>query len=146
MRVAARRRLAESTLLVVAAVGLVVITLGSIAIVLVEAPSPEANIRTGSDAVWWALVTIATVGYGDRYPVTDAGRIIGVVMIILGVSIFSVLTSFIASVFIKRSTPNDRGEADNELAALRAEVAALRHRLERDTDNQLEHGSDGSDG
>ena len=101
-RLAARQRLAESTLLAVVLVVLVVISLGSIAIVLVEAPVETANIKTGEDAVWWSIVTVATVGYGDRFPVTTVGRLIGTTMIVMGVSLFSVFTSYVATQFMAR--------------------------------------------
>ena len=81
-RLAARQRLAESTLLTVVLVVLVVVTVGSILIVLIEAPVETANIKTGEDAVWWAIVIVATVGYGDKFPVTPVGRLIGTAMII----------------------------------------------------------------
>jgi hypothetical protein len=102
----ARRRLAESTLFVVASLVLLVVTYGALAISLIEPSAAGANIQTGSDAVWYVIVTIATVGYGDRYPVTNQGRIVGVVLIVMGVSAFSVLTSYIATRFLARS----RGE------------------------------------
>jgi hypothetical protein len=68
----------------------------------IEKPAPNGNILTGEDAVWWSIVTIATVAYGDRYPTTPEGRLIGPLMIIVGVSLFSVLTSFIATTFVAR--------------------------------------------
>ena len=99
----ARRRLAESTLFVVASLVLIVVTFGALAISLIEPPATGANILTGSDAVWYVIVTIATVGYGDRYPVTNQGRIVGIILIVMGVSAFSVLTSYIATRFLPRS-------------------------------------------
>ncbi len=144
-RMAARQRLAESTLLTVVLVVLLVVTVGSILIVLSEEPVAEANIKSGADAVWWAIVTVATVGYGDRYPVTPLGRLIGAVMIVMGVSLFSVLTSYIATQFMTRrksagqsdtelvrmqveqSIAEWRRSAEAESAALRQEVAALRY-------------------
>ena len=153
-RQAGRQRLAESTLLAVALIVIVVVTAGSILIVLIEAPVEGANIKSGSDAVWWSIVTVATVGYGDRYPVTDAGRLIGTTMIVMGVSLFSVLTSYIATQFMARrkgSGPSEtellrrdlsqqldglRGQATDENAALRAEVAQLRSMLVQLVDAQ----------
>jgi voltage-gated potassium channel len=121
-RQAARQRLAESTLLAVVLVVILVVTVGSIVIVLIEAPVEGANIKTGSDAVWWAIVTVATVGYGDRFPVTDEGRLIGTLMIVMGVSLFSVLTSYIATQFMARR----KGTGPSETELLRQEVAELR--------------------
>jgi voltage-gated potassium channel len=82
-----------------------------------------ANIKNGSDAVWWSIVTVATVGYGDRFPVTNEGRLIGTLMIVMGVSLFSVLTSYIATQFMARR----KGSGPSETELLRREVAALRN-------------------
>ncbi len=64
-----------------------------------------ANIETPSDALWWGYVTITTVGYGDKYPVTLPGRIIGIFLLTAGVALFSVFTGFIANAFL---TPRRR--------------------------------------
>jgi voltage-gated potassium channel len=118
----ASQRLASSTLLTTILIVLLVVTAGSILVVLVEKAAPGGNIVTGDDAVWWSIVTIATVGYGDRYPTTPEGRLIGVLMIFVGVSLFSVLTSFIATIFVARR----RGADDSgEVSLLRQEIAAL---------------------
>lgn len=123
----ARQHLASSTLWTVSFVVLLVVLLGSAAIVGVEAGAPNANIVTGDDAIWWSIVTIATVGYGDRFPVTFGGRLIGTVLIVMGVSLFSVLTSFLASIFLKP----DPAQAQSETAALQAELATLKQTLTR---------------
>ena len=132
-RLAARKRLAESTLLAVIVIVLVVVTIGSMLVVEVEAPAEGANIVTGGDAVWWAIVTVATVGYGDRFPVTPFGRVVGTAMIIVGVSLFSVLTSYVATQFMARR----RGAGPTETELLRAEMVRLfeeqRQRAESDT-------------
>ena len=146
-RMAARQRLAESTLLTVVLVVLLVVTVGSILIVLIEAPVENANIKTGEDAVWWAIVTVATVGYGDKFPVTPLGRLIGTAMIVMGVSLFSVLTSYIATQFMAMRKGTGVSETEvlrqemhaafaesqrrsaAENAALRDEMAALRSLL-----------------
>jgi voltage-gated potassium channel len=151
VRLAANKRLAESTLLAVVVVVLLVVTIGSILVVLVEAPAPDANILTGGDAVWWSIVTVATVGYGDKYPVTPLGRVIGTATIIMGVSLFSVLTSYVATQFMARrkaAGPSEtellraemirlfaeqRRQGEDDTAALRAELAELRRLLETET-------------
>lgn len=92
-------RRAKSTLLVVLLVGIVVLELSSIAILNAEQGSANANIKNASDALWWGYVTVTTVGYGDRYPVTNQGRIVGFFLLTVGVAIFSVVTSFLADWF-----------------------------------------------
>jgi voltage-gated potassium channel len=65
-----------------------------------ESGSADANIVTGGDALWWAIVTITTVGYGDRYPVTAAGRMVGVLVMFAGVGIVASLASILTTVLI----------------------------------------------
>ena len=79
---------------------LIVVEVAGALIVSVESRSPEANIRTGIDAVWWAYVTITTVGYGDRYPVTTEGRFLGILLLVAGIALFSVLTGYVAQKLI----------------------------------------------
>jgi voltage-gated potassium channel len=71
---------------------------------------PTGNIRTAGDALWWAIETITTVGYGDLYPVTGGGRILGSLLMILGVGLFGVITGLVASWFIgtEQDQPEDR--------------------------------------
>jgi voltage-gated potassium channel len=92
---------AQSTLLAVLLTALFVLEAGSITVLAAEAGSPGANIQTAGDALWWSMVTIATVGYGDRYPVSLQGRLVGVFMMIVGVGVFSVLTSYLAHTFLR---------------------------------------------
>ena len=79
---------------------IVVVEFAGMGVFVVEEASPEGNIRNASDAVWWGFVTVTTVGYGDRYPVTNAGRVIGTLLLFAGIALFSVLTGFIANVFL----------------------------------------------
>ena len=66
----------------------------------IEEYAPQANITTASDALWYTIVTISTVGYGDQYPVTDAGRILGALIIVVGVGIFGTFTGYLANFFL----------------------------------------------
>lgn len=97
----------------------------AIGILHVEAVS-EANIKGPEDAVWWALSTVTTVGYGDRYPVTTEGRILASVLMLAGVGLFGTLSGFVAAWFLAPAAAKERGEID----ALREEIAALRRVLE----------------
>lgn len=74
------------------------IIFSSIAILQVE-HAPKSNIKTAEDALWWSLVTITSVGYGDLYPVTSLGRLIGAALIVIGVALFGIFTGYVASWF-----------------------------------------------
>lgn len=70
---------------------------GALAVLDAEKSSTEANITTIGDALWWAVTTITTVGYGDHYPVTGIGRMVAVGLMIGGVAVLSVVTATVAS-------------------------------------------------
>ena len=77
-----------------------VLSIASILILHQESRSPGANITTGGDALWWGIVTITTVGYGDYYPVTTLGRITAVFVMFAGIGIIGALASILASVLV----------------------------------------------
>lgn len=91
------RRLVGRTSVYVAATALICILLGAVAILDVERGHPDANITSFGDAIWWAVVTSATVGYGDFYPVTVAGRLIAVALMIVGIALLGAITAGVAS-------------------------------------------------
>lgn len=78
---------------------ILVVIFSAIAILQVER-DPNSNIKTAEDALWWSYVTITTVGYGDRYPVTTEGRLIASVLMTAGVGLFGTFTAYIASFFV----------------------------------------------
>lgn len=73
------------------------VLLGAIAILDVEQDAAGANITNFGDAVWWAIVTSATVGYGDFYPVTAAGRFIAVGLMLVGIALLGSITAGVAT-------------------------------------------------
>ena len=81
---------------ILAAAALFIIFVGAFGVFLAEHGHPGANITQYGDAVWWAVVTIATVGYGDYYPVTAVGRIIAIFMMVSGVGIFALMVATFA--------------------------------------------------
>jgi voltage-gated potassium channel len=83
----------------------IVLTTASVLILTFESADPDANIKTGGDALWWGLVTITTVGYGDRYPVTLMGRTIALFVMLAGVGIIGALASILASILVQDSPP-----------------------------------------
>ncbi|MBK7964521.1 MAG: potassium channel family protein [Bacteroidetes bacterium] len=76
-----------------------IIIFSSIAILQVE-HHPNSNILTAEDALWWAYVTITTVGYGDLYPVTTEGRIIAALLMTTGVGLFGTFTAYVSSLYV----------------------------------------------
>ena len=137
--------------------GLLVLMVSSVLVlefetVMTPPPGKEPNITTGGDALWWSFVTITTVGYGDYYPVTQLGRIVGIFVMFSGVGIIGALASILASVLVPDPEPDEPETAtadagattppsapvvasaaspalEAELAGLRAEIAALRQSL-----------------
>ena len=67
-----------------------------------EHKAPGANILNFGDSVWWAFVTICTIGYGDYYPVTFEGRAIAVLLMVAGLAFISVITVSVATMFLTR--------------------------------------------
>jgi voltage-gated potassium channel Kch len=126
-------RQAQSALLAVVLLVVLVLELGGLTVLKVEDGAPNANITTASDALWWGAVTVATVGYGDRYPVTNLGRFVAVVVMIVGLGLFSVLTSFLADWFRRPRRPRStatlrpgepRAQLSEATRLLEAQVAA----------------------
>ena len=108
-----------------------VLTVSSVMVLQFESTAPDANIKTGGGALWWAVVTITTVGYGDEYPVTPLGRVTAVLVMLAGVGIIGALASILASILVP--SPGDDDEDDGairaELASIRAELSMLRAAL-----------------
>jgi voltage-gated potassium channel len=136
----------------------IVLSTASILVLQFESQAPDGNIKTGGEAIWWGLVTITTVGYGDFYPVTLMGRLTGIFVMFAGIGIIGALASILASMLVSPSTPDEPTASDaqgteasapdatatdataidtrtadailGELASLRAEVAELRASLQ----------------
>lgn len=83
----------------VSIIAILMVIFSSIAILQVE-DAPNSNIKSAEDAIWWAYVTVTTVGYGDKFPVTTEGRIIAAALMTVGVGLFGTFTGFLASYFV----------------------------------------------
>lgn len=110
-----------------------------------ERGAPDATITGFTDALWWTMTTITTVGYGDYYPVTALGKLIAAGLMLAGIALLGVVTGSIASWFVEKfggmeQTVERAGEASSqsaaeaerlrgEIASLTSEIAALRERL-----------------
>lgn len=114
----------RSILYIISAVLLMVVVFG-VVMTFTERDAPKANITSLSSGLWWAVVTVSTVGYGDTYPVTDTGRVIATGLMLFGVAMFSILTATLANSFARRE---NEGVPD--------QFAAIHERLERIERNQ----------
>lgn len=94
------RNKAKGTFTSVSIFAILLIIFSSIAILQVE-NTKGGNIKSAEDAIWWSYVTITTVGYGDKYPVTTEGRIIAAILMTAGVGLFGTFTAYASSWFIE---------------------------------------------
>ena len=95
-----------------AGAAIVLIWMAALGILDAERGAPGANIETFGEAIWWAFVTITTVGYGDFYPVTAAGRMVAVLLMAGGVAVLSVVTATVSSWIIDRAAKRIDDDAD----------------------------------
>ena len=104
-----------------------------------ESQSPNATIKTGGQALWYSIVTITTVGYGDYSPVTTAGRITAAFIMFMGVGIIGALASILASLLVGGSSSDEEVEApatptmptvEQDIIAIKNELAEMRQLLE----------------
>lgn len=112
---------------------ILVITFGAVTVLAFEKQNPQANIKNYGQALWWALCTIATVGYGDYTPVTTGGRISATIVILTGVATISIVTATVASRFVSgptnavatEETEVSMGDIESRLARIETALAAL---------------------
>ena len=128
----------QYTLFITILMTFLVLTVASVLVLQFEGVSPDANILRGGDSLWYSIVTITTVGYGDRYPVTPGGRITAMFIMFMGVGIIGALASILSSILVgSPSAPAEEAPGtapapavEQELAAIREELATLRQLLE----------------
>jgi voltage-gated potassium channel len=130
-----KQDLAQSALYLAVFLVIVVLQYGAMLMLWAESRSADANIESGSDAVWWAYVSVTTVGYGDQFPVTNTGRMVGFVVLAVGVGLFGVITGFLANSFLapKKSSepaPPPTDDTAARLEELTRTVATLTDRIE----------------
>jgi voltage-gated potassium channel len=105
---------AAGGLLMVVFIAIMVLEFGSLTILSVEVNAPGANITTAQDAVWYVIVTMSTVGYGDFFPVTGLGHLFGSLIILVGVGVFGTLTGFLANAFLSPSADSTESSASTD--------------------------------
>jgi len=129
-----------SALLVLFFMMLLILEFGGLTMLWVESQVPDANITTASDAIWYVYVTITTVGYGDQYPVSNVGRILGIIIMTVGVGLFGTITAFLANIFV---APDDDETAGPETEA--GDLAGLTVQIEEIRQILLAHDKTNSD-
>ena len=92
------------------------VILGAIAVYVLEA-GDNANIDDFGDALWWAITTVTTVGYGDITPITPEGRLVAVALMLTGIGVIGVFTATVASLFFEDQQAKNP-EMDEVLARL----------------------------
>jgi len=113
-----------------------VLFVAALAVLEAERGHAGSNIGNFGDALWWALTTVTTVGYGDQFPVTTTGRFVAGGLMVSGIALLGVVTASFASWLIERvaeveeesraATRRDVAALTTEVAALKAEITALR--------------------
>lgn len=94
-----------------------------------ERGAQDATISSFGEALWWAVVTITTVGYGDYAPVTPLGRMIATGLMMGGIALVGVVTATLASWLVEKVSEEEQRsvhETAQALESLRLEIAALR--------------------
>ncbi len=77
--------------------------IAAVQITITERAVEGSNIKTFADGLWWAVTTVTTVGYGDRFPTTTEGRLLAVMLMFMGISLVGVITASVAAWFVKMS-------------------------------------------
>ena len=104
---------AQGALTSAAVIAFLLVVFSAIAILQVET-DPNSNIKTAEDAIWWAYVSITTVGYGDKFPVTTEGRIIASILMTAGVGLFGTFTAYVASWFVIDNKSRNESEGNEK--------------------------------
>ena len=120
------RHRTRSLALTVVLTGFVLVISSSIGVLVFE-DEKESNIRTPFDALWWAVSTMTTVGYGDKVPVTVEGKVVAMILMVTGVGLFGVLTGLFARLFMEP----DLKKEDADISKLAMEIRLLRERIEK---------------
>jgi voltage-gated potassium channel len=103
---------------------------GAVAIFNVESGRPGAMIESFGDALWWAVVTVTTVGFGDFVPVTATGRVLASGLMVVGIALIGVVTASVAAWFVRLTTERGEREGEASLEKNAAEIRRLSHKVE----------------
>jgi voltage-gated potassium channel len=104
--------------------------IGALAGLDAEQDVPGSNIKNFGDALWWSIVTITTVGYGDHYPITFVGRAVAVGLMVGGIAVLGVITAALASWLVEQVSVRAGVEVEEADVTLRSELSAMAMKIE----------------
>ena len=84
-----------------------------------------ANIESYEDGIWWAFISVTTIGYGDHFPITSTGRLLGAILIGFGLGFFSVITAHLASLFVEADEREEYKQIHNHIKRLEKKIDKL---------------------
>jgi voltage-gated potassium channel len=105
----------------------------SIAVLQFEVPA-GGNIQSAQDALWWAVSTMTTVGYGDRYPISAEGRVVAIFLMAAGVGLFGILSGLVASWFLSPAVK----ETDTDVEELKGMIKELQEQVRSERRNSIQ--------
>lgn len=121
-----RQILGHNRLGVTLGIALVVIILAGLLMAAIE-----PTVKNPWDGIWWAWVTVTTVGYGDIVPTTPAGKVFGALLILLGVGLFSMMTASFSSFFVGRDVSKVEQEIEKDMDRVAREEDGILSTIER---------------
>ena len=127
---------------------LLLVFVASLAMFDAERGAPDGNIKTFPDALWWAIATVTTVGYGDYSPTTAVGRVVAVGLMVAGIALLGIVTATLASWLVQRVAEQDdanQAATQYQIAELPRQITALRDELASRPNRAAEVRSPGSE-
>jgi voltage-gated potassium channel len=119
-------------------IAMVVVVGSGLLVSTIEEASPDRNIQSFPDGLWWAVTTVTTVGYGDKFPVTAIGRAIGAGVMVLGIGLFGLLAASLASLLVEK-------DLEKQIDPQIAEIGERLERIERLLEQQRRPSDEGTD-
>lgn len=83
------------------------------------------------DSLWWAIATTTTVGYGDISPHTEIGRVVAVVLMLLGIGLIGSVTSTVTAFFLVETKEAEKNDIKDELSEIKQELKQLREEIQK---------------